>query len=66
MSDFVVLLDATAVPSGTVTYAGVAPGFAGLYQINMVLPSSTGANPELRIGLADSISPAGLRLPVQP
>jgi uncharacterized protein (TIGR03437 family) len=64
--DFSVQLDGSAVDASAVSYAGVAPGFAGLYQINLTLPASTGGNPEIRIGLAGSSSPSGLRLAVQP
>jgi uncharacterized protein (TIGR03437 family) len=66
MGDFTVLLDGTPVDPRAIAYAGVAPGFAGLYQINVTLPDSTASNPEIRIGLADSLSPPGLILPVQP
>jgi len=66
MNDFSVVLDGVAVDPSAISYAGIAPGFAGLYQINVTLPSTTSANPEIRIGLAGSLSPSGLRLPVQP
>jgi uncharacterized protein (TIGR03437 family) len=66
LSDFVVYLDGNAIDHAAVAYAGVAPGFAGLYQINLYLPDWTGTNPEIRIGITDSLSPPGLRLPVQP
>jgi uncharacterized protein (TIGR03437 family) len=29
-------------PEGTITYAGLAPGLAGLYQMNVVIPASAG------------------------
>ena len=64
--DFKVLLDGVAVLSEAVVYAGIAPGFAGLYQINVRLPLGTSANPELRIGIGDALSRPDLRLPVQP
>ncbi|MBZ5608765.1 MAG: IPT/TIG domain-containing protein [Acidobacteriia bacterium] len=66
IGDFSVLLDGLPVDPRAIAYAGIAPGFAGLYQINLTLPGSTAANPELRIGLAGLLSPPGLRLPVQP
>jgi uncharacterized protein (TIGR03437 family) len=66
MSTFQALLDGTVLDAGYVLYAGVAPGFAGLYQINIQLPQSTAANPEIRIGVAGQISPPGLLIPVQP
>jgi uncharacterized protein (TIGR03437 family) len=65
LSEFRVLLDGAPVDAGRITYAGVAPGFAGLYQINLKLPGSLGNDPEIRIALGSQISPAGLRLPVR-
>jgi uncharacterized protein (TIGR03437 family) len=65
LSEFQVLLAGTAVEAGRIAYAGVAPGFAGLYQINLRLPESLGNDPEIRIALGNQISPAGLRLPVR-
>jgi uncharacterized protein (TIGR03437 family) len=64
--DFKVLLDGAAVDSDAVAYAGIAPGFAGLYQINVRLPLGTSANPALRIGIGDALSRPDLRLPVRP
>jgi uncharacterized protein (TIGR03437 family) len=61
-----ILLDGVAVPSGAIGYAGVAPGFAGLYQINMTLPASTASNPEIRLQLDGATSIAGVHLPVSP
>lgn len=61
-----VLLDGAAVDATRILYAGITPGFAGLYQINLRLPETVGQDPEIRIVLAGEISPAGLRLPVAP
>jgi uncharacterized protein (TIGR03437 family) len=66
LSDFKVLLDGVALDASLVLYAGIAPGFAGLYQINLRLPNGVGANPQIQIGLADALSPAGLTLPLKP
>ena len=60
-----VVIAGTDVPSGSVLYAGVAPGFAGLYQINLRLPDTLPADPEIRLGFADELSPPDVRLPVQ-
>lgn len=59
-----ILLDGVAVDPSAIAYAGLAPGYAGLYQINLVLPMSTGANPEIRLRLDGAISIAGVHLPV--
>jgi uncharacterized protein (TIGR03437 family) len=61
-----ILLDETAVPANAIDYAGVAPGFAGLYQINLTLPMSTGVNPEIQLQLDGASSIAGVHLPVGP
>lgn len=47
-------------------YAGLAPGFAGLYQINVKLPDDLPADPEIRIAIKDAWSMEGLRLAVNP
>jgi uncharacterized protein (TIGR03437 family) len=59
-----ILLDGTPVSSTAIQYAGVAPGFAGLYQINLALPASTGQNPEIRLQLDGASSVPGVDLPV--
>jgi uncharacterized protein (TIGR03437 family) len=61
-----ITLDSVAVDPTAILYAGVAPGFAGLYQVNLLLPSNVGANPAIRANLGGESSPAGLTLPVQP
>jgi uncharacterized protein (TIGR03437 family) len=64
LSDFQVLLDGNPVDPGNIAYAGVAPGFSGLYQINLFLPTTTGSNPEIRIAIGTAVSIAGLHIPV--
>lgn len=61
-----VRLDGVPVESGAIDYAGVAPGYAGLYQINFTLPASTPANPEIRLVMGSASSIPGLHLPVGP
>jgi uncharacterized protein (TIGR03437 family) len=66
LTGFYVLLDGNVVDPSAIAYAGIAPGFAGLYQINLILPASTGSNPEIRIGIGDAIAKSGLHIPVSP
>jgi uncharacterized protein (TIGR03437 family) len=65
-ADFRVVLDGVPLAQSAILYAGVAPGFAGLYQVNVILPPTTGVNPEVRIGFTETLSMPGVRLPVQP
>jgi len=63
---FRVLLDGAPVQAERVAYAGVAPGFAGLYQINVHLPDVLPLNPEIRIESGDFTSKPAVILPAQP
>jgi len=65
MSDFSMLINGTAVNPQQILYAGVVPTFAGLFQINVQLPASTPANPQIQIGYAGTLSPTGRILPVE-
>lgn len=65
LSEFTLVLDGIAAGPASVQYAGIAPGYAGLYQLNLLLPKSTKPNPEIRVGLGSKLSQAGLRLPVE-
>ena len=62
IADFRVTVSSRQVPSADILYAGIAPGFAGLYQINLRLPAEFDTNPEIRIGLGEVMSPGGVRL----
>ena len=65
LSDLKVYLGGTAIDPARIQYAGLTPGSAGLYQINLVLPDSLETDPEIRVAIADQSSPAGLKLAVQ-
>ena len=64
-SQFQVLLNGVAVDHIRIAYAGVTPGYAGLFQINLILPQDVPENPEVRVATADATSPAQRYLPVQ-
>lgn len=65
IADFHVFLNGVMVDQRRIDYAGVTPGYAGLFQINLRLPDDTPTNPEIRIGPVDRMSPAGRFLIVQ-
>jgi uncharacterized protein (TIGR03437 family) len=50
------------VDPGRVEYAGVTPGCAGLYQINVRLPDILPADPEIRVFMGEQGSRPGLKL----
>jgi uncharacterized protein (TIGR03437 family) len=64
-SDFTVVLNGTGVDTSKILYAGAAPGTAGVYQINLMLPENVPKNPEIRIGTSDRMSAAARMLPLQ-
>lgn len=63
MSAFGVAIDSVPVDPGLILYAGVAPGFAGLYQVNLQLPANLPPNPEIRLSVGGVLSPPGRILP---
>lgn len=63
---FAILVEGITLERSSIFYIGVTPGFGGLYQINLRLPSGTPANPEIRIVTPAHGSRAGLRLPFTP
>lgn len=62
---FRVLLNGTAVEPRKILYAGITPTLAGLYQVNVILPSDTSADPEIKLSFESQASPDGLILPVR-
>jgi len=56
-------LDGAQVSPDRIFYAGLTPGSAGVYQINVTLPDVMGSNPEIRVTVAGQESTAGLKLP---
>lgn len=60
-----VLLNGAAVDPLLIKYAGAAPGYAGLYQINLVVPSNTGNDPSIQLVMGDQSSQANLKIAVR-
>ena len=63
---FFVELDDQPVPASQLWYAGLTPGFHGLYQVNLTLPDWTPANPLVRVRAAGAAPSRAVRLAVQP
>jgi uncharacterized protein (TIGR03437 family) len=62
---FQVLLNGKAIDPATVPYAGQAPGFPGVYQVNFYLPNPCPANPQIQLAIGPQSSAAGIILAVQ-
>ena len=58
-----VTLGSVAIAPDLVKYAGLTPGWPGLYQINLYIPEGVGTDPELKI--AGDVVTDGLKLPVR-
>lgn len=65
LSTLQVSVGGQVLDTGLIKYAGLTPASAGLYQLNIELPSNSGIDPELRVTLAGQSSPAGLKLAVR-
>jgi uncharacterized protein (TIGR03437 family) len=66
ISDLRVTLDDTAVEPQSILWAGLTPGCAGVYQVNVQLPDTTGPNPVVRVWIGDQGSAPDVRLSLQP
>ena len=65
-ADLAVTLNESALDPQRILWAGLTPGFAGLYQINLKLPDTLEANPSIRIRIAGQNSAEGIKLAVRP
>lgn len=62
LSEFKVFLNDAPLDASSVLYAGVTPGFLGLYQVNLKLPERLEKNPRIRLEIGTQISPDGVHL----
>jgi uncharacterized protein (TIGR03437 family) len=59
-----VVVGGADVDNSDILYAGLAYGFAGLYQINFRIPDNAGIDPEIRVYIGPQGTPAGLKLAI--
>jgi uncharacterized protein (TIGR03437 family) len=64
MGQLQVLLNGQAAPPEDVLYAGITPGYPGLYQINLRLPADLTDSPTLQVSLEDQLSQSSILLPL--
>jgi uncharacterized protein (TIGR03437 family) len=60
-----VLLNGTPMDPIYIKYAGLTPGFAGLYQINLLLPMDIAPDPQIQVVLGGQSSQPNLKLAVR-
>jgi uncharacterized protein (TIGR03437 family) len=65
LSQLQILLNGEPCPASSIYYAGLAPGYAGLYQINLLLPDVLPPDPVIQMVLGAQSSPATVQLFVQ-
>jgi uncharacterized protein (TIGR03437 family) len=61
-SQLQIVLNDTVLPPSSIYYAGVTPGYAGLYQINVTLPDVLPPDPEIQVVIGTQASPPGILL----
>jgi len=66
MQSFAVILDNVPVTAERIGYAGLAPGWGGLYQVNLRVPVGVGPKPEIRLVAEEEASPSGVRIWLDP
>jgi uncharacterized protein (TIGR03437 family) len=60
-----ILLGGAAIDPSLVKYAGLTPGWAGLYQVNFILPTGLAPDPEVVVTVGGQASAPGLKLAVR-
>jgi uncharacterized protein (TIGR03437 family) len=61
-SELQILLNGQPCASSSIYYAGLTPGFAGLYQINLILPDVLAPDPVIQIVIGPQSSPSSIQL----
>jgi len=61
-SQLQIVVNGAVLPPSSIYYAGVTPGFAGLYQINVTLPAVLPPDPEIQVVIGSQASPTGVLL----
>ena len=61
-SQLQILLNGVPCDQSSIYYAGVTPGFEGLYQINLRLPASLANNPTIQLAMGSQSSPPSVQL----
>ena len=61
-SELKVRVGGAEITGDAIKYAGLTPGSAGLYQINVELPRDLGTDPDLRVEIGAASTPAGVKL----
>ena len=65
IQSFQVYLNGVPLDASKVLYAGICPGWSGLYQVNLILPEDVGPDPEIRLAVGTYISAPGMKLAVE-
>lgn len=65
ISELQILLNGNPCPSSSIYYAGLTPGYAGLYQINLLLPDVLPSDPTIQIVMGAQSSPGAILLYTQ-
>jgi uncharacterized protein (TIGR03437 family) len=60
-----VTVNGVALDPSAILYAGLSPGSAGLYQVNITLPANPGTDPAVQISMGGQPSAAGCQLAVR-
>jgi uncharacterized protein (TIGR03437 family) len=61
-SQLQIFVNGDLLPPASVQYAGVTPGCAGLYQINVALPDVLPPDPAIQVVIGTQASPQGIQL----